>query len=159
ADPSGLSDIAIRSSRTMSLAAGTSASFVAAVPIPPDTAAGSYHIRVIADVGNVVTEADETNNTRLTAAVNVALPDLTVPSVSFAPVISRANGSISITHAVRNLSAVPGNAPASLTRLWLSLDGSTAGAIDLGTVSVPTLTGGGTATATTVARIPAGTPS
>ena len=73
--------------------------------------------------------------------------------------ISRANGSISITHAVRNLSAVPGNAPASLTRLWLSLDGSTAGAIDLGTVSVPTLTGGGTATVTSVVRIPVGTPS
>ena len=159
ADPSGLSDIAIRSSRTMSLAARTSASFVAAVRIPPDTAAGSYHIRVIADVGDVVTEADETNNMRLTAAVNVALPDLTVPSVAFAPPISRANGSISITHAVRNLSAVPGSAPASFTRLWLSLDGNTAGAIDLGTVSVPSLIGGATATVTSVLRIPVGTPT
>ena len=47
--------------------------------------AGTYRIKLIADPGNAVSEADETNNTLLTGVLKVVRPDLTVSSVTFTP--------------------------------------------------------------------------
>jgi len=74
-DLSGASDIPLAAVRNgVVLAAGASLALVNAVTVPANTVPGQYRIRVIADNGNAVVEADETNNTLLTGVVNIAAP-------------------------------------------------------------------------------------
>src|SRR6185503_5202386 len=83
-------------------------------------------------------EASEGNNELLTGIVKVARPDLTVPSVTFTPAAVASGGTISVTHVVKNITPVNGNAPASQSAIYLSQNASFEGVVSqLATVSVP----------------------
>src|SRR4029077_5917111 len=84
--------------------------------------------------------ASETNNSLLTGLVKIARPDLTVPSVTFTPAAVATGGNINVTHVVKNITLVNGNAPASQSAIYLSQNASFAGVLtQLGTVNVPAL--------------------
>ena len=104
-------------------------------------------------------EADESNNTLLTGTLNVLRPDLNVPTVTFTPAMIAPGGNISVSHVVKNLSAAPGNAGLSASRLLLSTDQTTAGQVaDLGTVNVPSIVAGGMTTVIRSAQVPVALP-
>jgi subtilase family serine protease len=159
--PSG-ADVPLGATRTaVTLAAGAMATFTNPVGIPANTTAGSYRVRVIADPVGVVTEADEGNNAILSGLINVVRPNLTVPSVTFAPAMIQPGANISVTHVVKNVSVAPGNAGPSVSRLLLSLNQSAAGQVaDFGTVNVGPIAAGGMVTVvkTGTVQIPGGTP-
>src|SRR6202008_3759402 len=90
--------------------------------------------------------------------VNVARADLTVPSVTFTPAASRANGSVTVTHVLRNITPVPGTAAPTVSSLYLnSVNSSVSGGIFLGNVSAPQILGAATATLARPVTIPLGT--
>src|SRR6185436_8145563 len=90
-----------------------------AVQIPLAAAPGSYFIRAVADADALERdETSETDNTKV-VAIQVALPDLTVPTVSFLPAASAPGANISVTHTVRNVALSPANAPASTSGIYL----------------------------------------
>lgn len=161
--PTGAGDVAVGpDGNSITLGAGaTSAPLSSSVFLPADLPNGFYKLRFTADPTGAVSEADEANNDfPSTTILNVVRPDLTVPSVTFAPAASRANGSVTVTHIVKNVSPAPGTAPASISSLFLSsANNSVIGAIPLGNVSVPQLLGFGTATVAKPVTIPVGTPT
>ena len=53
------------------LGAGATVSFVDSVTVPSGLAPGPYRVRVIADSGHAVAEADEGNNMLLTNILNI----------------------------------------------------------------------------------------
>jgi subtilase family serine protease len=124
--------------------------------IPPDRAAGTYRIIVVADGGNVLTESNELNNVLATSAVKVVRADLTVPAVT-APVRASAGQRVVVTSAVRNASPAPARAAAAT--LYLADNDDRAGSlgITLARRGVPALRGLGVSTAATSVTIPAGT--
>ncbi len=153
-DPSGSADIPLNISRVVPpLPAGaTSPVFTDSIPSPSDLPAGGYLIRVTSNADGVVTEADLTNNTRLTDAFNVVRPDLAVTSVTFTPAVIPVGGAATMTvrHIVKNLAAAPGHAPASHSRLFISTTTSPADAIFTSALlNVPPIAAGGTATIVT----------
>ena len=126
--------------------------------IPADTAPGSYRIRVIADANSAVPEADEGNNSVLTGLLNVVRADLTVASVTFAPLATLPGGNVTVTHTVKNLSPVPATAVGSFSHLYLGANQSVASAaVDFGTVFVPAIPGGATSTVVKGVQIPGNT--
>jgi subtilase family serine protease len=150
-------DVLLGSRTVTALAAGGSSAATTAVTLPASTVAGSYRVLVRADDGSVLGEANESNNVRATAPINVALPDLTVTALT-APAAAAPGATLSASHTVRNAAPAPGAAPASISRFYLSADAVLGGDVDLGTASVPAL---GAARSATVARtltIPADTP-
>ncbi|PYM24576.1 MAG: hypothetical protein DMD78_08385 [Candidatus Rokuibacteriota bacterium] len=155
--PTG-ADVPIGPSRTgVVVGAGLSVPGPSTVLLPADTTPGRYRIRVTADSGGAIDEADETNNGLLTASIlNVVRPDLTVQSVTFTPASVLAGGTVTVTHVVKNLSAAPGNAPASSSSLALTSNGSVV--TDFGLVAVPAIAAGMTGSAVTMVTIPSGTP-
>jgi subtilisin len=157
--PTGTPDVVVGPNRSVTtVVAGGTATFIDNMFMPTSLSPGLYKVRVTADALGGVLEADETNNTRLTNVVNVVRPDLTVQSVTFTPAASKANGSVSITHSVKNLSPAPGTAPASFSSLFLSsVNNSVVGAIPLANVSVAQILGGGTAKVVSPVTIPVGT--
>ncbi len=88
------------------------------VTIAPETAAGTYYVIAKADADNVVTETNETNNTKnLTIKIG---PDLTVSTLT-GPSESGAGQTITVTATVKNgTTASP--AGAFVTRLYWSTD-------------------------------------
>ncbi len=136
----------------------TGASTSRNVLIPSGTTAGSYKIRVTADPGGLVTEADETNNDRLTGVISIVRPDLTVQSVTFTPAASRANGSVAVTYIVKNNAVAPGNAPASKAHLNLSATNvnPSSFAADFGQSDIPALAAGATFTVQKNVTLPLG---
>src|SRR5205823_4963431 len=108
--PSG-ADIPLAFTHTVAnLAAGATLAVTDSVPIPSDTGGGTYKVRITADSADTVLEADETNNTFLTANVLVARADLTVSSVTFTPATTKPTGTVTVTHILKNLTAPPGTA-------------------------------------------------
>jgi subtilase family serine protease len=159
--PTGAPAIALGPDRTgVVVPAGSAgASFVSSLPLPLDVDPGTYRVRLTADSGNVVAEADETNNTLLTTGVlTIARANLTVQSVTFAPAASRANGSVTVTHVVRNAASAPGTAVPTTSSLFLNTSASTSGALFLANVSVPQIPGGGSASVVKPVTVPLGTP-
>jgi hypothetical protein len=80
----GQPDVLLSASRSVStLAPGAiSGPLATTVTIPANTSAGTYFIKVQADGLGAVDEADETNNSRATTAINVQRPDLRVMSIT-----------------------------------------------------------------------------
>ena len=71
-DLTGVSDIAVGAGRSgIVLGAGATVSFVDSVTVPSGLAPGPYRVRVIADSGHAVAEADEGNNMLLTNILNI----------------------------------------------------------------------------------------
>lgn len=139
----------------------TSPPATVSVPLPSGTAPGSYFLGAIADADAQRDESSETDNTKA-VAIQIILPDLVVPSVTVTPLAGGPGMNVSITHSVRNLAAVPANAPASTSGFYLSQDQSFSAVVGarLGTVSVPTVGAGATSPAITASAvtIPGGTP-
>jgi subtilase family serine protease len=140
------------------LGAGASSPLTSILAIPADTAPGAYRIKVIADAGGAVPEADETNNTLLTGPINVVQADLRVDSVLFTPAATLPGGTVTLTHTLKNLAPAPATAAASVSHLYFAANQSISGAvIDLGTVAVPSMAGAGTATVRKSIQIPGNT--
>jgi subtilase family serine protease len=144
----------------VTLAAGATQALTDAVTIPADTTGGLYRIRVLADSTNVVTEADETNNTRLTTGtLSVIPPNLTVPAPTFSPAASQPNGAYTVLYSVKNVAPTPANAGPSFSRLFLSVNQSASGQVaDLGTVPVPAIMAGTAVPGTRVGTLPGNLP-
>jgi subtilase family serine protease len=145
--PTGDPEIALGTRALGGLAAGASQAFSDKAPVPAATTAGSYKVRVVVDHAAAVTEADETNNERLTGLVKIARPDFTVTSVRFTPAAVASGANVSVTHTVKNVTTINGNAPASQSAIYLSQNASFAGVLaQLATVNVPALASSGAAT-------------
>jgi subtilisin family serine protease/subtilase family serine protease len=155
-------DVLIGSRTIAALGAGTSSTGTATVTIPSSTPTALYYVLACADDGNVLTEADETNNCLASASrisVSPRPPDLVVTSVDDPPASALSGASTRVTDITRNGSTV--DAPASTTRFYLSLDTlRNAGDVLLtGGRSVPALPAGTSSTDTVTVTIPNGTPS
>src|SRR6185436_17411499 len=158
--PTGAPEIPVgppRSGVTI-LANSAGVSSVSSVLIPADVNPGTYRVKITADAGNVVVEADETNNTGQTGVLTIARGNLAVQSVTFTPPASRENGSITVTHVLRNLASAPATVVPTISSLFLSATGNTSGLLFLGNVSAPQIAGGGTAALVKPVTIPLGTP-
>ncbi len=141
-------------------AAATSGPVVTPVVIPANASAGTYFLIVRADANGEVLEVDETNNGRVTSAIQVVRPDLAVLSVSSvtAPGGATAGMNLSVTHVVKNLAAAAGVAAGTTSKLYLSGDVTLdAGDMELASVEVAPLAGGAMATVTKLITIPVGT--
>ena len=136
--PTG-ADIPIGDGRTgVTLAPGATLSLVNVLAIPDVTTSGHYRIRIIADPDDRVPEADETNNTLLTAGTLSAVrPDLAVQSVAVTPGVATLGTNLSVTHVLKNLAPVPGTAKPTITRLFLSTTPSLPVGAPLGTPLPP----------------------
>ncbi|HTO12128.1 MAG TPA: hypothetical protein VMQ51_11190, partial [Candidatus Binatia bacterium] len=140
-NPTG-SDIPLGVTRAAGpLGAGITSTATTPMMIPTGTAKGSYKIRVIGDLFGVVSEdTNLSNNNRLTNSFVVAIPNLTVNSVTFTPAASGAGMNVSFTHTLKNVAVAPGNAPASVSGIYLATSTSFSTVItQLGTVSAPAL--------------------
>ncbi len=127
---------------TPGLAPGAMSTAAMIVTIPPSLAAGAYFVIARADSSGEIDEANELNNARSTAAIQVVRPDLTISTVTFTPAVIAAGtpANVSVTQVVRNTAIAPGTAPASQSRLLLSQNQSAAGTlVDFGLVAVPAL--------------------
>jgi subtilase family serine protease len=135
------------------LAAGVSHTASTAVTIPAGTAPGTYYVIALADADHVVAETVETNN--VGAALIQIGPDLVVTALSAPPAVG-AGATITVTDTTKNQGS--GTADASVTRLYLSRDGTwDTGDVFLGSRAVAALAPGASSTASTVVTIPAGT--
>jgi subtilisin family serine protease/uncharacterized membrane protein len=139
----------------------TSSTQTVSVRVPLSATAGSYHVGAIADADGQVEETDETDNTKA-VAIRLALPDLTVPSVTFTSAATAPGASIGVTHTIRNVGPAPANAPVSTSAIYLSRNQSFASRLGgpLAVVSAPAVAAGATSPAvrTTKVTIPSGTP-
>jgi subtilase family serine protease len=124
------------------------------VQIPAAIAPGAYFIGAIADVSGQVTESDENDNTRA-VAIQLVLPDLTVPSVTVTPLRSGPGANLTVTHTVRNLALSPANAPVSTSGIYLATNQSFSSVLGgrLAQVAVPALAAGATSTAITATSV------
>jgi subtilase family serine protease len=94
-----------------------------AVSIPASLLGGSWYLLACADDGNLVAESNETNNCRASASqVQITAPDLVELSVSDPPPSAPAGSGFLVSDITKNNG--DGNAGASTTRYYLSLDGS-----------------------------------
>jgi uncharacterized repeat protein (TIGR02543 family) len=147
------SDVVLGSRAIPALAAGASNTGSIALPIPANTAVGSYYILARADANAVVSESNETNNTKA-KAFSIG-PDLVVSAFS-APASGGAGSSITVTTTVKNQGG--SGAGASTTKFYLSTNASFGtGDVLLGSRAVPSLAAGASHSATTSLVIPAGT--
>ncbi|HUJ79442.1 MAG TPA: CARDB domain-containing protein, partial [Nitrospiria bacterium] len=155
-------DVALTATRTVaSLGAGGTSTASTSLVIPSTTTPGNYYICVLADRDNTVSETNETNNTRCTAAtIQVVNSDLITTAVTPNAGTVSATATLSVTNSVKNQSvaAVP---VAFKVGFVLS---PTASYTDPGAVastttrSVSTLAAGATSTATTTVTFPNTTP-
>jgi hypothetical protein len=115
-------DLPLGPARTgITLSGGASQAFISSVALPADTTPGLFRIRVMADVTNDVMEAAEDNNALLTTGiVRLADPDLTVPSVTFSPLVVAPGANVSVTHVVKNIAPAPSNAPTTTSAIYLA---------------------------------------
>ncbi len=146
-------DVLLGSRSVPALGAGGTSATTTTVTIPSGTATGLYYLIAIADVGGVVAESKETNNTR-SRPIDVGA-DLLV-SVLTVPATGAAAATISVSDTTSNQGAAA--AVASTTAFHLSAN-STFGSGDvlIGSRPVPPLGGGGTSSASTPLTIPAAT--
>jgi subtilase family serine protease len=147
------SDTLLGTRSVPSLAAGASNSGSTSITIPSGTVTGTYYVIARADADATEIETQEANNA-LARAVQVG-SDLWVTTMT-APNKGAAGSSIVVTETTVNQGG--GDSPPSVTRFYLSADGSI-GPGDLlldGSRSVPGLAPGGSSTASTTVTFPAG---
>jgi subtilase family serine protease len=147
-------DIAIGTRRVAGLPAGASSTGPVAVTIPGIQAAGKYFLIVRADAAAEVTEANETNNVRATAAAFIVGPDLTVTTATRSPATTTAGGAVTVRASGKNQGS---QATGFTVSVYLSTDATFDGAdVQVGSVSVPGLAAGATLSGTIPATIPGG---
>src|SRR6185295_15465854 len=143
------------------LAPGAMSTAAMVATIPSGLSAGTYFVIARADSSGEIDEANELNNVRSTAAIQVVRPDLTVPTVTFTPAVLPvgAPANVSVTHVVRNTAIAPGTTPGSQSRLLLSRNQSAAGTLlDLGLVAVPAVPAAASVSVVSRVALPALTP-
>jgi alpha-tubulin suppressor-like RCC1 family protein/subtilase family serine protease len=137
------------------LEAGLSDSASTSLTIPGGTAPGTYYIIAKADSGSAVSEASETNNTKVSAAMAIG-PDLVVSALT-APATAGAGFTMTVSDTTTNNGGGP-TGTATSTAFYLSpntvLDG---GDTLLGARTVPALEAGLSDSASTSLNVPAGT--
>lgn len=103
----GTDDVVISATRTVtSLSAGATNTNSTNLTVPSSTPTGTYYICVQADSADVITEGNETNNTRCTTnTIQVALADLVMTNVSPSTSSIGAGGSLPVTNTVMNQSS------------------------------------------------------
>jgi subtilase family serine protease len=147
-------DVFLGSRAVGELPPGATSSGSVPLQISPDTLPGSYYVVGEADWGNAVAESSETNNPRSSTVVRVG-PDLIITTLT-APLSAVAGAVISASDTTKNQGG--GNAPASVTSVYLSTNSSLgSGDVLLGTRAVPLLAPGLTDTGSTPLLIPAST--
>jgi subtilase family serine protease len=130
-------DVEIGSRSVPALAAGTEDATPASVVLPASATFGTGFVIALADAGNDVAESSETDNTRSTQ-VRIG-PDLRVSNLT-APASAGGGGTIAVGVTTENQGG--SESPASVTRLFLSLDNVLdAGDSVLGERAVPLLAG------------------
>ena len=125
----------------------------------PATPLGTYCLLACADDTKVVTETDEGNNCRASAArVQVTRSDLVVTTVSSPPTARAPGSTFTVMDTTRNQGGIA--ATASMTRYYLSTDAQKAGAILLASGrAVPALAPGTSSVGAAVTvTIPSTTP-
>lgn len=138
-----------------SLAGGGSSLGRTSVPIPSTTPVGSYFIIAVADADGVISESNETNNTK-SKPIKVG-PDLVVSSLS-APTTATAGQTISISDTTANTGG--DTAGASTTKFYLSTDNKlNPGDTYLGGRAIPSLAKMSSNSGSTNVTIPSGTPA
>lgn len=148
-------DILLGSRAIPALAAGVSNTASTALPIPANTAVGSYYVLARADASAVVSETNEANNIK-TMALSLG-PDLVV-SVLSAPASGGAGTTITVTDTAKNQGG--SGAGASTTKFYLSTNTTfDIGDVVLGSRAAPALAAGASSAATTALVLPAGTVS
>ena len=137
------------------LAAGVSIPATTSLTIPTGQAAGTYYIIAKADGPNLIPEANETNNTKFSAAIKIG-PDLIVSALTAQATVA-AGATINVTDTTKNSGAA--RADASTTSFYLSTNTVwDAGDTLLNSRAVVALAAGVTNSATTPVTIPAVTP-
>ena len=147
-------DILLGSRAVPALHAGENSSGSISAAVPLGTPTGTYYVIAAADADSAVTEASETNNTRV-QAITISVPDLQVSSLS-SPAASGPGQILTVSETISNSGLV--EAGASTTRFYLSGD-QTLDAADvlLGSRLVPPIPSAGSNSATTTITIPAAT--
>jgi len=152
-------DVALGAVVVPALAPNATATGSLVVQIPTNTSTGTYFFGAIANVDGAVDEDDDSNNTRVSAAVVVVRPDYAVKSVTTSAGVAAPGSSFSVTQVIRNIAPAPNKAPASIAELFLSgddlLDG---GDVSLRTVAVPPIAAAGATTVVRRVQTPPGTP-
>ena len=145
--------IAIGQREVPALAPGAVSSGSATVTAPASLgAAGIYYVLAMADGGNAVVEADETNNTGTAWEVRIG-PDLVVDAVS-GPSGVVAGETTTVTDTTRNRGVGPSGA--SITRFYVSTKSvHDATAVAVGQRDVPALAAGAVSNGSTTVTIPA----
>jgi subtilase family serine protease len=130
------------------------------VTVPDSMTPGLYFLLACADDMAALDESDETNNCGATVGpVRVVGPDLVEPAVSDPPAYAGRGGTFSVTDTAANQGGAA--AGASLTRFYLSLDGSRDPGDPLldGSRGVPGLAPGATSQGTTGVTVPSTIPA
>ena len=146
-------DTAMGSRAIPALGPGTSSSGSVTFTLPTSLAVGTHYVLVVADAGNAVAEALETNNVWI-STVRVG-PDLIVSSAT-GPAAAAPGTTITFTDTTSNQGAAP--AAAATTRYYLSFDTTLDPSdVSLGSRAVAALAAGASHTGSAVLTIPTGT--
>jgi parallel beta-helix repeat protein len=141
-----------------SLAPGGASTGAVLVTIPLTMSAGTYYVLSCADDTKAVSESDETNNCRASAAqVQVGKPDLVTTAISDPPATASRGTHLSVVDTVKNQGTVP--AESSRVQYYLSLDSqkNTGDKLLTGSRTVPSLAAGDVSTGTASVTIPTNT--
>jgi subtilase family serine protease len=133
------------------LAAGATSTATSSLAIPLATPDGTYYIIAKADGPDLITETNETNNTKTSTALKIGT-DLSVSALTV-PATGMENTTIDVTDTTTNSGTGVGS---STTNFYLSTDTVLGGDILLDSRTVPALAAGTSSTASTSLLIPAG---
>jgi subtilisin family serine protease len=137
------------------LAPSATSSATTSVTIPNNLTPGTYFIGVVADSSHVVTEANETNNTRASSAIMVVAPDVATIAAT-APATAAPGAVVSVTNTVKNNASAP--VSTFTVGFYLSTDDVLDGGdVPLGTRTIASLAANAVSTAATPLTIPVGT--
>jgi subtilase family serine protease len=151
----GAGDVLLGGRNVTALAAGTSNSATTMLTIPLDTPVGTYFVVAKADSTDLVSETNEANNTK---PDGIYIGSDLIISAFTLPATGGAGTPIVVTDTVKNQGG--GAAPASVTRFYLSTNGSLDSSDTLLAAGrpVPSLDPGETSSGSTSVIVPAATP-
>jgi len=154
----GASDVLLGSRTIPALGVNGTSSATNAFAVSPSVEPGTYYVLAALDEAGAVTERNESNNVRASAAMTITLfrPELTLTSVGV-PAAAAAGRPLTITSTVRNSGPAP--AGSFVVQFYLSTDGTLDGGnVLLGARTIPSLGAGAMSTAATMVTLPADTP-
>lgn len=149
------SDTLVASRSVSSLSANGTSTAASTATVPMALAPGAYFVGAIADGASAITEADESNNSRVGPAIQIVGADLTMPQLATASARVTPGGTFTVTSTVAAAST-GGNAGNFSIGFYLSADAViTPSDLNLGTRAVSGLTAGSTSSGNTNLAAPA----